>query len=268
MQISLNFKPFKKDLVSIEPIQKIFDYISYVKMSSAVSSHSSEHHLLTKIVIAVIIVGCYVIGVALHSKIIKLSKKEKDLTWKIDITHSILVLVLYAYSIFIHSTTYLVDDLHKLTGEWFCYATKVVSQYQIIYIGGHSWIISMFKYVVIVHEERIRNYKDKIKMTFFYLNFLYPILSVFLIWCIIPDFFVVYGGFSHSNRCLGTQSKNYSKWISMCNLPQPIHDSSVQDAIYMVKWGTCTAQVIFTYVAGLNILDMIFYCRVFAFMRK
>ena len=194
--------------------------------------------------------------------------KEKDLTWKLDITHSILVVFLYTYNVFIHTTTYLVQDLYLYTGKWFCYVAKFLSQYLLIYMGAHSMIISIMKYFVIVHGLKILKFKDNLKTAFFYIHFLYPVVYNVLTVILIPDFFVTYGGHTHINRCLGNQSRNYIKWISMCDFASPLHMNSFDGVIYVLRWSICKLQVVFTYLCAFNVLDMFFYCRTFAYMRR
>ena len=135
--------------------------------NSTESNHPSGNDIAESISIASIVMILYVVGVCLHIRIIKVSKKTKDMTWKLDITHSILCIGLYTYNVLIHSTTYFIEDLHLYTGKWFCYVAKVISQFLIIYLATHSTIIAAMKYVVIVHEEKIRNFKSKIKKDIF-----------------------------------------------------------------------------------------------------
>ena len=232
------------------------------------SSRPSGNSLADSISIASVVMILYVVGVCLHIRIINVSKKTKDMTWKLDITHSILCIGLYTYNVLIHSTTYFVEDLHLYTGEWFCYTAKVISQFLLIYLGTHSTFIAAMKYVVIVHEEKIRNFKSKIKETFFVLHFAYPIMNILLTVILIPNFLVIYGGHTHINRCLGNQNRNYTTWFFMCDLIEPRNSDSVYGAFNIIKWIICKASVIISYVAPLNFLDAFLYCRTFAFMRK
>ena len=55
--------------------------------------------LIALMVVAVVI---YLWGVYFHLKIIQASRKDKDLTWKVDIANSIIILFHFFQSIFMH----------------------------------------------------------------------------------------------------------------------------------------------------------------------
>lgn len=236
--------------------------------NSSESFHFSGNYIAAAISTASVIMIVYAVGLCLHIRIIQISKKTKDMTWKLDITHSVLCIALYTYNVLIHPTTYFVEDLYLYTGEWFCYAAKVISQFLLMYLGTHSTIIAAMKYVVIVHEENIRTFKTKIKEAFFVLNFSYPIMNILLMVLLIPNFFVLYGGHTHVNRCFGNQNRNYTKWFFMCDLIEPRNSYSVEGVFNIIKWVICKAHISLFYVSSVNVLDVLFYCRTFSFMRK
>ena len=238
-------------------------------MNSTNTSHSTGKTIASAISIASIVTMLYVMGLNLHLRIIRVSKTMKDMTWKLDITHSIICIALYTYNVLIHPTTYFVENLYMYTGEWFCYAAKVISQFLLIYLGTHSTIIAAMKYVIIVHEEKIRLFKSKIKDIFFFMNISYPIFAILFTLFLIPNYFALYGGHTHINRCFGNHGRNYTKWYFMCDLVQTYHtDSSFDETMNVIKVVICKAQVIIFYATSLNLFDLLLYCRTFAFMRR
>ena len=64
------------------------------KMNSTIEQSEEFYNIdiFYKAVMGVILLCAYIIGVHLHIKIIQVSKKEKELTWKMDITNSIIVI--------------------------------------------------------------------------------------------------------------------------------------------------------------------------------
>ena len=238
-------------------------------MNSTNFSHISGKNIASAVSIASIVTILYAVGLYLHLRIIRVSKTTKEMTWKLDITHSMICIALYTYNVLIHPTTYFVENLYMYTGEWFCYAAKVISQFLLFYLGAHSTIIAAMKYVIIVYEEKIRLFKSKIKDTFFFVNISYPIFLILLTVFLIPNYFALYGGHTHINRCFGNQGRNYTKWYFMCDLIETHHTfSSFDEAINSVKVIICKAQVIIFYATTLNLFDLLLYCRTFAYMRK
>ena len=77
----------------------------------------------------------YFVGVYFHVKIIQVSKKDKDLTWKLDTMNSIAMIVLFFLSIFMHCITYIIRDLYMYTGQGFCYIFKIIALYSNYYLS-------------------------------------------------------------------------------------------------------------------------------------
>ena len=107
------------------------------------SSTENEEVYPILIALMVVAVAIYFGGVYFHVKIIQASRKDKDLTWKLDIANSIIILFHFFQSIFMHTITYIVKDLYLYTGEWFCYLFKVIATYTTFYTYGHAFIISL-----------------------------------------------------------------------------------------------------------------------------
>ena len=163
----------------------------------------------------ILIITCvYAVGVYLHKKIIVTSKKDHDLTWKLDVTNSVLVLIHYAQYVLIYILTYIVHDLYTYTGKWFCYFLKVFTYYGGLYVSGHSLVIAMMKYILIVRWKGVRIFgKDKAIRLFFWLNTFQPMCCILLHVIIVPDFFWTWDAYSQIARCLG-----YPKNILSLNL--------------------------------------------------
>ena len=217
----------------------------------------------------------YVAGLYLHSKIIKVSMKEKDLTWKLDVTNSSLLIVHYTHSIIMHVITFLVQDLYKYTGEWFCYASKVATYYGNQYVQGHTLVVSIMKYILIVNWEWAREFgNEKITKIFFYVNFLHPILDILVHLFITPNFFWAYDGYQQIDRCLGDpkfnlvpgSNKSLTKLHNLCDLNEPQEGHDLEYALYFVRNGTCWAQIVIFYCILWNFLEILFYSRIFWFM--
>ena len=85
-----------------------------------------------------IVVIIYIIGAYLHIKLIKTSKNDKSMTWMMDIANSIYMLCHKAHLIIIYILTYMIDDLYKYTGSWFCYSSKALAIIGNGNVSGHG----------------------------------------------------------------------------------------------------------------------------------
>ena len=244
-------------------------------MNNTTDIHNPGHNLTSTIILVLIVICLYGIGLFFHAKIIYISKREKGMTWKLDITNSFLLIIIGTYSLLLHIVTYMIQDLYTYTGTWFCYVSKAITYYGLLYTIGHSLIIALMKYTVIVHEESIRNFgKDKVKEIFFWLNFLHPFVWTALDFMLRPEF----DGFIPINRCLGnikntstqgnatSNSSNYL--VFLCHLAEPLRQNSFEYTVYIFKQGICVLQFVATVLIAINFFEVLLYSKIFSFARR
>ena len=249
-------------------------------MNSTLNYHEdlNTKDILSEIVMSVVLLCLYSGGVYFHIKIIQVSRKEKELTWKIDISNSVYLMMHFFHAIFIHSLTNLVSRLHTYTGNWFCYFSKFLSAIGNSHSTGHSFVISLLKYVIIVHyQSTVTNAKkERLKTIFLWLNILYPFIVFGMFNIIEPNFMFIYDGSSTANRCLGkseilSNMKNNATAIKLhniCILIVPRDPGLLEYVIFIIRKTICWIQVIFVYANVWNLIECIIYIRVFRFMHR
>ena len=220
----------------------------------------------------------YGIGFYSHTKIIKISIKEKDMTWKLDITNSLILIFYYGFSLFMKFLTLVVQDLHTHTGRWICYVSRGISYCGIVYISAHTLVVAIMKYIMIVYWDRVMVFgKDKIKQFFFLINFLNPLIMILLLFIVRPDFLVVWDGTSQEiDRCLGDPKNNLdhernhslTKFHTLCELEQPPTENYLEYSGYLARSGICWVHLVTFYVVKTNVLEVLFYTLIFNFMCK
>ena len=180
-------------------------------------------------------------------------------------------------SIFMHSITFFVEDLYMYTGVWFCYTAKVINYYLFMYAIGHSLIVSILKYVIIVHWEKAREFgKEKVVEIFFWVNFLHPTLMIIFQLMIRPDFFWAYDGMAQIDRCLGDPKHNWvpgsnkslTKLHNLCEFVAPNQDNYLDYIIYACRTFFCGLTVALFYLILWNVFEMFLYSKIFGFMRR
>ena len=247
-------------------------------MNSTVNS--DIHPILIALLVAAVVI--YFCGVYFHVRIIQVSKKDKDITWKLDIANSIMMLFIYFQAIAMHGITYIITDLYTFTGQWFCYVFKVISTYSNIYVGGHALIISLTKYCIIIHWQKAREWgNEKVAMLYFWVNIMHPVISILIWLCIRPDFFWAYDGMAQIDRCLGDpkdmwvdnfeklkENRSLTKLPDLCQMVAPPQQDYIQYIIHMIRICICWLQVGSYYGSATNILEMAVYYQIFSFMRR
>ena len=118
---------------------------------------------LNEIITAIFGVLVFSFGVYLQVKKIQICLKEDDVAKKLEITNSVLMTIIFSYDLLLYGITTLVKELYKYTGEWFCYLSKELLSISDAFCMGHSFVIALLKYLVIVHAGADPIKKDKFK---------------------------------------------------------------------------------------------------------
>jgi hypothetical protein len=144
-------------------------------------------------------------------------------------------------------------------------------------VTGHSFIIAIMKYVIIVQYIKVRKFgEENVKRIFFWINIIYPAYFILMITLARPDFLIVYDGVSPANRCLGksdiisSQNSNKSaiKLHNICELSAPLNNVSDEFMIYAGRTTICWVHIVIYYFNMWNILEFFIYCAIFKFMLR
>ena len=100
--------------------------------------HENDSDTTSVVILSTINVCTFMIGIFLHVRIIIVSKHEKSLTWKLDVTNSALSIAHFTHCIFLYAVTYAVEDLYTYTGVWYCYVAKELRHYGFLYISSNQ----------------------------------------------------------------------------------------------------------------------------------
>ena len=222
----------------------------------------------------------YLVGLNFHTKIIKISKKEKDAsTWKIDISNSLLLIILHSLTLAMHGITYITPNLYKYTGEWVCYTYKALALYARVYHIGNSLVVCIMKYIIIVQWERVRIFgEEKMKEIFFWLNILHPLVTLAVYGMVRPDFLMVFTGVTPSNLCLGetyidklerNKTLSVPNITGICGLITKPEDNSVfYYTVFVGRKIFCRVQNLAVYLMAFNIFEVFFYYKIFSFANR
>jgi hypothetical protein len=238
---------------------------------------SSSNYTAIDVSISTLVLCLYIIGVFFHIKIIKVCKKEKEATWKLDIFNSCLILVHFGLMILMNGINYIITDLYIYTGKWLCYTYKAINMYARFGIGGHSFILSVMKYTIIVHCLKVRSFGyEKAQTIFFWINAIHSVCSNVIFSIVRLDYFVIYDGVSVTNRCLGVSdiissqdaNRSATKLHNMCEITEPTYNYSVEYFVYVCRTSLCWVNVIFLYLNFWNVTECFVYFKIFRFMNR
>ena len=130
--------------------------------------HSSG--TIVEILMCLLAVCIYAGGTFLHIKIIQVSRREKAMSWMLDVTNSIILMLHFAHVIIMYGITYVVQDLYLYLGEWYCYVSKAITMIGNAHTTQNSFIMAMLKYVLILRFQTVSAKENYISVTPFLLS--------------------------------------------------------------------------------------------------
>ena len=240
-------------------------------------NESNSKYTFFNVSMSIAVLCFYMVGLYIHTRKIRVCIKEKELTWKLDILNSFCILIHWSLSIFMRGITYMYTDLYSYTGKWLCYTYKAINMYGRAIITGHSAVICLLKYTIIVHYIKVRKIgQEKVKTIFFWINVLYPVYINAVFSIVRPEYFIIYDGVSAANKCLGlsdvisSQDPNMTaiKFHNVCEIPEPTYKYSFEYVIYLCRTSICWINVIVFYLNAWNIIECFIYFQTFRFMNR
>ena len=118
------------------------------------------------------------IGTSIQVKTISICKKEKHIPWELHITHSVILIIYFSFSIGFYTSTRFIPLLpFYFGGSWVCYVAALITYYCHYAIVAHTLVISMVKYVYIIHPNQIVSLDEtNARRLFFVCNLIHPLL--------------------------------------------------------------------------------------------
>ena len=225
------------------------------------------------ITIAFRIVLCS-IGTYINLKIIFVCKRERNKTWQVDIVRSIAVIPLMFFAItFEAMNDYFSNPISDYTGVSICYIAAFVYIYLPYLMAFYSLVVSIMKYVFIVHQQKaIGIGEDLIKRWFFWFNLIHPLviaISTVLLFDFESIAFLI--------KCFKLEQKLAQRYDSptgnlerlfLCKLRSSERDMEEGNAIYILTQTFCAFKMIYFLILSSNIPEAFFYYKIFKEMRR
>ena len=244
---------------------------------TCVSTSRELHQDLTPFLIAnAILIAIFLLGLYLQIQIIILLKREKGVTWRVDMCNSIVMIFFYSFRISFEMVSHFIPVLHPYTGKWFCHATLIINMFGAIFVVSHSLIISVFKYFYIVHQDLIRYIGvNKSSLASFWFSLLLPavLTLLFVVRPTVPSYSSIY-------NCLGMEAEksihvNESsvqkiKTLVFCGFDNfPDNGYGLMDYfINIINMMGCFLTIVVMLAIIANIAEAFFYHRIFSFIQR
>lgn len=231
-------------------------------------------NILTEVISMIFRLVLISIGTYINFKIILVCKKERNKTWLIDITRSFALMPVMFFTLTFEAINdYIEHSVSNYTGVSICYIGAFAYVYLPYLVAFHSLVVSVMKYLFIVHQEKtIGIDEDRIKRWFFWFNLIHP-LVIAISTILLFDF----ESFPSLIKCFGLEEKMAQRYNSstgnlermfLCKLRSSEKDIQEQNALYLFTQSFCAFKMIYIWVLSGNIPEAFFYFKIFKKMRR
>ena len=213
------------------------------------------------------------LGSFIQLKIVSICVKEKHITWQIDITYAVGMMITFPFATIFSTITDYVPDLHLYMGVWICYIHAIGWLYGVYLIMLHSLAVSFMKYIFIVKRATpIPSRDEKTKKLFFIVTLMLP-LFLSISTTMAYDFESV----SSLIRCFGLKEELSNKYntttgpierMFLCKLDGSGNAQSSITGLFVAKQVFCTLKMVLVLVLVSNIPEAYHYAKIFKKMKR
>ena len=244
-------------------------------ISGADDVHQTDYGgIIIKMTIICIQIFVFVIGSYIQIKIVLTCLRTKfATTWRLDIANAVAWVIL-VFFIIIQSliTTDQLSLLHQYIGTWICYPGTIIYIYVTYLVFFHSFVVSLMKYIFIVHHLKTREFgKEKMQKVFFMVNIIHP-----LVLAILTTLAYDFEANEHIVTCFGLKEQMLEVYNTssgalektfLCKLGRMGNEDEALPWFY-IKQSFCAVKMIWVLVLSTNIPEAYLYFKVFRTMRR
>ena len=220
----------------------------------------------------------FLIGMSLQIKIIKSARKEKPVTWRTEIFHSIIMIIHFTLIIFVESLVYMIPDYTG--GWWICMLFRFIRRFGVVMITSHSLLISVHKYIVVVNRiddnpER-KTLETVLLVLYSTFSILWTVATFIRNFSSIPIFSTSENCFSlgkwfgqhtdeNSDTSQGSQS---SLFAGFCKFGRNKENYNEDNIIFFMTELYCIAHTCLKVMIYFNIFEGLVYYKIFRFINR
>ena len=221
-------------------------------------------HILAQILL-------FFIGTFIQVKLICVCYKEKGKCWQIHVAHSVVLIVSFTFLISFEAIMHFIPFLSQHVGSWICYVASFIVFYSFYSIVAHSLVISVIKYLEVVHFQKVRKWNETTLMhCIFITNLLHP-----LVLTISNIAASDWGSNTSLHSCFKNISEESGKYnYSVDTIEKPFlcvfqdSNSENMDASYIFKKCLCFIRTIVNIVTSSNIIEGYLYLKIFKNIKR
>ena len=211
-------------------------------------------------------------GGFVHYHLWQMLKRGDNLVSSILKAYVIVEMIFWPFVIIFSSATDFTAPLSDVFGPWSCVLSFFLIYPSVIFISFHTTVISIMRYIFIVHDETVASFgKQRAQKLFYWLLSTIPI--VLTIWLYFGAVDRDFDGTPSINKCNGSYHKIFlihwgfserqDVWLARCG-----NTDNIEGLAYAKLFIQCGTSAILLVLLLLNVFDGFIYYRTWAHIIK
>jgi len=145
----------------------------------------------------------FIVGFYLQIRTFLVAQSEQDLTWRLYMSHGVVLLIYHPSCIFMKASAQFLYPLSDFTGVWFCHVSSCLKFIGLVEMYSFSLTTAISKYIFIVHRHQVDECgKAKVQELIFWITLSLRIL--FAVSLLTNPNGLEIGGLVEYSACFGT----------------------------------------------------------------
>ena len=210
------------------------------------------------------------LGIYIHFKKMNVAKMKKDITWELEIYHSMTCVIYFTWATIIDIVKYTCPEIDQSIESIMHQTVWILRTVGITIINCHSLNVALYKYYIIVDKRPISAEDKQIKLKYLLALILYPIIVALCILLQTTDrtyFMGRIARFCYSEEEYRKSTKSM-KELLLCRFDDDDAYRHEWPIIYVWSEVYCVLSKIITVSLYCNILEIFVYFKIFTFSKR
>ena len=210
------------------------------------------------------------LGMYIHFKKMKVAKIKKEITWELEIYHSLACVIYFTWETIIDAIKFICPEMDLSIESLIVQVAWILRTLGTTIISCHSFNVALYKYYIIVDKRPINAEDKKIKLRYLMVLILYPIIVALCIYLRNSNrmgFVFNATRFCYSEE-VDRKKRKSMKELLICSFDDDDIYRREWQIIYVMSEVYCVILSIISSFSAVNIAEIFVYYKIFDFAKR
>ena len=210
------------------------------------------------------------IGIYIHFKKMKVAKIKKEITWELEIYHSVACVIYFTLDTIIDAIKYTCPEMDQSMESLIVKVAWILRTLGTAIISCHSFNVALYKYYIIVDKRPINAEDKKLEFRYLLALILYPIIVALCIY--LRNLNRMNFNFGATKFCYSEEvvrkKRKSMKELLICSFDDNDIYREEWPIVYVLSEVYCVISSIMIFSLFSNIVEIFVYHKIFKFAKR